>query len=373
MPKAVKEPKAPKEKKVKVPKVILPPFEDWLNRFTQRTIGRSNPPPLDVLFQGKIGKKIKIKDIAVFEDEPDCPVLGHLWAEGMDKINTLHVQAPVDMDNVEKVGESIIAAEALLTPIHIATIKDNPDFYQCISGRHRLTFFALMYGTDAEVTCYVEEGIDHSIALMSVPEANNCRKTSTTEKAAHLVILNGYSPKGRMNEEETYKALCINKSRFILWAIDKMVNERDGKTFKGKMKVGDRSNDEMSTAVFATGISSLCSWQKGTTYDQAVKMYDASISVMNNYYSYLKKVGVFNKVTHYHSKPYAGLMNYIAQSRANGHTVDYSKLMAYVVHLGESYKVQKVKEISNDLCYILPLVKKLDDGSYEFPTVTKDA
>lgn len=142
--------------------------------------------PIDKLTQKERRLElVKISDIAVFIRKPKDEVLKGLFKK-MPVINRVNLSACVDINRVKLVGGEILKASRMYQPIQVAKI-DTDGRLECISGRHRLVFLALMYGADAEVLVQVED-MDLNTARDAVVVANMARKAKAMEQAEHAVL-----------------------------------------------------------------------------------------------------------------------------------------------------------------------------------------
>jgi len=141
-------------------------------------------PDMDHLMRGKIGaSKLAIKDIALFIGVPKDELLAELAAECGVK-NIVNLSAEVMKSRIMAIGAQILTAGRMYQPIQVAKIDRE---YQCTSGRHRLAFLALAYGTSARIPVYIEE-MTLNEARDAVVVANQARPTKALERAEHAVL-----------------------------------------------------------------------------------------------------------------------------------------------------------------------------------------
>ncbi len=167
--------------------------------------GLEKAPELTHLMRGKKGEQVPIKDIAVFIGTPDG-VLGEL-AKELKVRNRVNLSAEVDMTRVISLGTQVMKAGRMYQPIQVAKVDDGR--LECTSGRHRLVFLALVYGTEASIPVYVED-MTMCEARDAVVVANQARRALAMEKAEHVAI---QSMGGDVDADHDllYAKVCTNK------------------------------------------------------------------------------------------------------------------------------------------------------------------
>jgi hypothetical protein len=141
-------------------------------------------PSIDHILRGKVGtSRLEIKDIALFIEPPTDEFLAEIGKECLVK-NIVNLSAPVVKSRVITIGAQIIAAGRMYQPILVARVDGT---YQCTSGRHRLAFLALMYGTSTSIPVYIED-MSLNEARDAVVVANQSRPTKALERAEHAVL-----------------------------------------------------------------------------------------------------------------------------------------------------------------------------------------
>lgn len=199
---------APQLPRAKKAKQQLTPKEKTLLSITRKANVPSIPKMEDIL-ANMVGSKMAIKDIALFTGKPSDPVLAELAAECPTK-NSVNLSAEVQKRRVIAVGIQILKTGRMYTPIMVAKIGGNNN-YECVSGRHRLAFLALAYGTNAEVPVIVQY-MTLNQARDAVVVANQSRRADVMEQAEHAV-LKAVQGDVAATQEEMYIKTAENRAK----------------------------------------------------------------------------------------------------------------------------------------------------------------
>jgi hypothetical protein len=194
----------PKPKKAKE-EVVLNPREKAIRKMMRRA-GITELPTVDNLVRGKLGQTVKVSDIAVFISTPKEEPFKALAKEWPLR-NRVNLSAEVNLDHCIKLGADILSKGRLLQPITVAKVEDG--VLECTSGRHRLAFFALVYGPQVALPVYVEE-MDLNTARDTVVVSNQTRPTKAMERAEHAV-LSAVSGNADAKPDELYEKLVVSK------------------------------------------------------------------------------------------------------------------------------------------------------------------
>jgi ParB-like chromosome segregation protein Spo0J len=164
-------------------------------------------PAVDHLLRGKQGTKVKVKDIALFIGSPNEEPFKGL-AKEFAAANRTNLSWEVNFDHTLKLGAEILQAGRMFSPITVAKITEDGKL-EPISGRHRLAFLALAYGSDVEVPVILEE-MDLNTARDAVVVANMARPTKAMERAEHAVLA-AVAGNADAKPDELYSSLCKSK------------------------------------------------------------------------------------------------------------------------------------------------------------------
>jgi len=199
----------------------LSPREKALRKMMRRA-GVSALPAVDQLVRGKQGTKVKVKDIGIFLGIPKEEPFRSLAREYASS-NRTNLSWEVNFDHTVKLGADILRAGRMFSPITVAKIAEDGKL-EPISGRHRLAFFALAYGSDVEVPVYIEE-MDLNTARDAVVVANMSRPTKAMERAEH-VVLAAVAGNVDVKQEELYEKLVKSKLKARKYCVYSVIERK---------------------------------------------------------------------------------------------------------------------------------------------------
>jgi hypothetical protein len=199
-------------------KKLIPPGKSGLrNRIIRKVLkkaGITNVPQIDSLFCGKAGYWVPIKEITLFTSQPRDELLVELAKESCPKWNRINCVDMVVKRMVE-VGVQIFRDGRMYTPIQVAQVEDN--VLECISGRHRLAFFVMIYGGDCKVPIYVES-MTLDVARHAVAVANDCRPVKALEHAEHAA-LSAVGGNVDAEQDELYRKIARSKNNIKKYCV----------------------------------------------------------------------------------------------------------------------------------------------------------
>lgn len=144
-------------------------------------------PSMDDLVALQRGDKscemVRVGEVAIFLEEPEDEVLHAIWTMA-PKRNVVNRCAPVTADRACEVGAGILSDGFQTNRCEVAWVEGQKGL-QCVSGRHRLSWYLAVFGPDIEVPMHVKHGVSLEKALVLVTRANDCRKTGKAEDAAN--------------------------------------------------------------------------------------------------------------------------------------------------------------------------------------------
>lgn len=310
------------------------PIDKFINSVL-KAAGKDKLPSIETLVGRHIGPKMKLGDIPIFTEKPntDSPVLNKLF-ELMPKINSIHSNAPLEENQLKKVGITIIEAGLMHNPIQVDSITNSEDVsLQCSSGRHRAAFLALAYGKDVEIPVYtIEKTLNE--ARDGTIFANSSRITRTLEKAAHSVLRGVDGDDGAATKTK-YENSAKNKGgmrSFCTYLATR--KELEAITFDVS-PVSRRKNNELTTYNNLEGFwSAAITWSPSFTFEQFQEEYTASIKFLNDLVVEMKKVKGFDPENHLANKPMIAIGKIYARFRDSiHHRAD--EVAKAVVELGE--------------------------------------
>ena len=169
--------------------------------------------PIGDLFRNKTGTWVKINEISLFTSAQDDELMSELAQECCPELNRVCCSEIIVRRMVE-IGVQILSSRGMCTPIHIIQVEDK---LECVSGRHRLAFLALVYGAGCKVPVYLESGTLEE-ARKAVAVANESRPVKALEKAQHAAL----SVTGGdvcVNQDELYQKIAKNKNNIKKYCV----------------------------------------------------------------------------------------------------------------------------------------------------------
>jgi hypothetical protein len=332
-----RKPKADGEKKQK--KAEKPVFKE--SEKVMKTIlkkaGLTELPTLESLLVGKVGQKVTISQIGIFIGEPESETLTELAAKFTVK-NNINLSAEVQLDNVIRVGIQILQHGRMFQPITVAKVGEA---IECTSGRHRLAFLALAYGTDIEIPVYVEE-MDINTARDAVVVSNTSRKAKAMEQIEHAVLA---SARGNIDAaaDETYKRLSVsarkaNQYRGYL-LLDLPADKKPTKFTFGVSKTSSRKDGSLTTVKNVMNFwNAAIPFLPEVSYADFISELKASVKFLNQVVSEMKKLEGFDPKHQLASMTLVALGSYYRGfiTATNENPVKYAEKIANVlVGLGE--------------------------------------
>ena len=183
-----------------------------------RKVGIVKAPPISDLFRGKVGEWVKINEISLFTSQPEDELLEELAKECCLELNRVGFSGIVEKRMIE-VGIQILRCGRMYTPIHVIQVPDGA--LECVGGRHRLVFFALMYGGDCKVPVYLESAtLDEARHAVSV--ANDNRPVKALEHAEHAA-LSAVGGNIDAQQEELYRKISRSKNNIKKYCVYSVV------------------------------------------------------------------------------------------------------------------------------------------------------
>ena len=229
-------------KKAKTARVILTPAQRLVkNLLKELNLEENGIPASSELFKivdRRGNTKVALNSIAVFCDSEK---IANASGKGMGtraladmSMNTgadniMNLLAEVNPERMKAVGREILRLGVLLEDITVVKTKDilptspesfaervDEDGYQCISGRHRLAFLGLLYGTDVKIPVRVLEGeyIDYPFAARATVMSNDTRPLGKEEAVYYHGLLEELTAKDVTNEFKRTKGKLGAISKF---------------------------------------------------------------------------------------------------------------------------------------------------------------
>ncbi len=339
-PKAPKAPKVPKARKKKEPvvraKKTPPPAREIVVAGILARIGMKALPELDTLFQLAQYKdlpRVKIYDLAVFNQVDSFMTATILSGRALNEIsdiwttpNILNTHAEIQSERVVRVAEDVIQHKNLFQPIKVAKLTDLPekykdvdkDVYQVWDGRHRVAFFGLLYGADAEIPVMISE-MSYESAKAAAITANDTRGKQKTESAFHeFFVATSRFDKG----EDQFNSLRGNPAKIGGWVIQQSQFDPDTlvhghnllvteKPVKGTYSITQRGFQSVVTTALSVVYENSSKYK--TDYKGSLKIGNMIVDCTSHLYNEIVKVDpqfimAANAWTSYGSRAYGRLI-----------------------------------------------------------------
>jgi hypothetical protein len=282
------QPKTSATKKEKEPEVVLSPKEAFIQSVLSKA-GIVKVPSLESLFEGfrtDLGK-IEISEIGLFIGTPKDELLKDIQKD-ISKINSINLSTEVSLKLVQEVGIEIMRDGKIYSPIQVAKITEDGTI-QCTSGRHRLAFLAIMYGTDIEVPI-LESELSHSDARKNVMNSNQSRRALGLEKS-EFAILDATNGDLSGNRDDMYKQVVTKKTKAVDFCVYSVFDAHAyGTKIHFDVAMGTSRKDGLTT------VNNLkCYWRNAIKWHDETSRKDfdeqlkASISFLNDLVAECKK------------------------------------------------------------------------------------
>lgn len=301
--------------------------------------GLSKPPLIERILEGKTGPRIAISDIGFISNDKQADSLLADLAKECPVRNRLN-RDDILKNRVLVVGTEIFKAQKMWTPIHVH--KDLSDGrYECISGRHRLAFLAIVYGTDLEVPVYLEH-LTLKAAREATAVANDSRPVKALERASYA-ILRAVGGDSAADQDKLYAKLANLKPNIGKYCVYSVIER--GYPAKLTMKLSERSSRPDGGITTVSNIEVFWGEALPWTKEMSRKEFDAglkeSVVFLNAFVAAIQKLPGFDPDQHLTANVMASVGRYyltyqnISAKNVVGLCDD---LAAAVVALGDTAK-----------------------------------
>lgn len=332
------QPKGPRVKKTLRQKAL---------RVMLKRSGLSKPPLIERVLEGKTGPRIPISEIGfIASDKQDDPLMAELAQE-------CPIRNRLNRDDVLKsrvlaVGTEIFKAQKMWTPIHVhRDLMDNR--YECVSGRHRLAFLALVYGSNLEVPVYLEH-LTLKAAREAVAVANDSRPVKALERASYA-ILRAVGGDSAADQDRLYIALAKYKPGVGKYCVYSVLER--GYPAKLNFKLSERSSRPDGGITTVSNVEGFWGEALPWTREMSRKDFDEglkdSVKFLNAFVSAIRKVGGFDPDQHLTANVLAAVGRYYQtyQNITSRNAIAIHEALAKaVVEIGQTGKKQQ-SEIYN--------------------------
>jgi hypothetical protein len=287
IPSEFKEKKGPRVKRTQRQKAL---------RVMLKRSGLKSPPLLHEILKGKVGAFVHLNKIGFLShgSKPDplmeelgqeCPVVNHLNRDDVTR------------NRVQTVGAEIFKAGRMWNPIHIYKDEETGK-YECISGRHRLAFLAIAYGTDILLPVYIEK-MTQNEAKSAVAVANDGRPVKALERASYAIQS---ALKGGVveDQEKLYAKMATRKSNVGKYCVFCVCEKKYPLPFS--FKVSELSSRHDGSLMTIRTIESFWnesfSWKKGISRQDFDKKLGETVKFLNAFVAEIQNVPGFDLFRH---------------------------------------------------------------------------
>jgi len=268
--------------------------------------------------------------------------------------NRVNLSAEVIESRVLYVGAQILKAGRMYIPIQVVKIREDGAL-ECVSGRHRLAFLALVYGADTKIPVHIEN-MSLSESRDAVVVANEARPTKALERAEHTV-LQAVGGNVDAEQDELYQKTIKTRSTARKYCVYNVIKRK----YPAKLafKVSQTSSRRDGGLTTLTNIENF--WGAALEWNQELKrkefdsMLKESVKFLNELAEEFQKHGDFDADSHMASMTMIAIGKYYrAYSEIIGkNAIDVVRAVAkQVVKMGDigRQKSEKTyKELSSAL------------------------
>jgi len=313
-------------------------------RVMMKRAGISKIPPDTQIFEGKTGPVFPISEIGfISKDKQSDPLLAEL-------AKTCPVRNRLNRDDIAKsqvlvVGSQIFKAGRMWTPIHIhRDIQDGR--LECISGRHRLAFLALVYGSDLKVPVYLE-GLDLKAAREAVAVANDARSVKALERASYAIV-RAVGGDAEASQDSLYNKLATLKPNIIKYCVYSVIER--GYPAKLQFKLSEKSSRPKGEITTVSNVetfwSEILDWNKDVVRHEFDASLKESVKFLNAFVSEATSLKGFDSDQHLSAVAFTAIARYCrAWKNVTGRSItDIAKDMAKaIVSVGQTSKKQQTE------------------------------
>lgn len=258
--------------------------------------GLQKPPLIESILEGKTGIKIPISEIGFISNDKQKDKLLSELAQECQVRNRLN-RDEISKNRMLVVGTDIFRAKHMWTPIYVS--KDIHDGrYECISGRHRLAFLSIVYGSQTEIPVHVEYMTLKS-AREATAVANDGRPVKAMERASYA-ILRAVGGDSAADQEKLYECLSNLKSNIVKYCVYSVMER--GYPCKLGHKLSERSSKPCGELTTVSNVEvfwgEALPWVKGVKREAFDEMLSESVKFLNEFISKIVMVDGFDADQH---------------------------------------------------------------------------
>lgn len=271
-------------------------FKQKALRVMLKRSGLSKPPHIDTILEGKTGPRIPISSIGFFANNKQSDPLLAILAKECPVKNRLN-RDDIIKNRIFAVGTEIFKAGHMWTPIHVQ--RDLHDGrYECVSGRYRLAFLAIVYGSDLEVPVYLEN-LTLKAAREAAAVANDSRPVKALERASYA-ILRAVGGDSAADQEKLYSKLANLKSNIVKYCVYSVIER--GYPEKLTFKLSELSSRPDGGITTVSNIEEFWAeallWSKGMDQKEFDLGLGESVKFLNAFVSSIQKISGFDPDQH---------------------------------------------------------------------------
>lgn len=258
--------------------------------------GISKIPPIENILEGKVGANIAISEIGFFSNDKQSDLLLEELANECPVRNRLN-RDDVLLSRILVIGAEIFKAGRMLTPIHVFHDPAGGSI-ECISGRHRLAFLALVYGPKVKVPVYIEN-LTLKAAREAVAVANDSRPVKALERASYA-ILRASGGDSEADQNTLFEKMSAHKPDIGKYCVCSVIDK--GHPAKLTFKLSERSSRPDGGITTVSNIEEF--WgeallrRKGMTRKEFDVGLRDSVKFLNAFVSEINKIQGFDANQH---------------------------------------------------------------------------
>jgi hypothetical protein len=258
--------------------------------------GMLRPPHVETILEGKTGPRIPISEIGFISNNKQAdPLIASLAKE-------CPIRNRLNRDDIKKsrilaVGSQIFKDGHMWTPIHVHRDLHDGRF-ECISGRHRLAFLALVYGPDLEIPVYLEN-LTLKAAREATAVANDSRPVKSLERASYA-ILRAVGGDSAADQGKLYAKLANLKPNVVKYCVYSVMER--GYPEKLTFKLSELPSRPDGGITTVSNVEEFWSeallWTKGMDQKEFDHRLGDSVKFINAFVTAIQKVSGFDPDQH---------------------------------------------------------------------------
>jgi len=231
----------------------------------------------------------------ISEDDPKETLVSEL-AKMFTVRNRLN-REEVSKKRILSVGTEILKAGHMWTPIHVCKISEDGR-YECVSGRHRLAFLAILYGVDLKVPVHLDV-LSLQDARRAVAVANDGRPARAMERASYA-ILKAVVGNSKEKQNMLFDSLSDCKNGILKYCVYNVLEK--GYPNKLDFKTSEQSSRPDGSLITVSNVERFWDegliWHKEMTQKEFDKRLFDSVNFLNCFVRDIKEKEGFDPEQH---------------------------------------------------------------------------